>query len=51
MWSWGDQPVDVFEEEFVAEAFSGAGKLNHGTGLSSHKFRAAERLQSAELKS
>ena len=27
----GDQPVDVFEEKFVAEAFSGAGKLDHGT--------------------
>ena len=28
-----DQPVRVFEEKFVAEAFSGAGKLNHGTGI------------------
>ena len=28
-----DQPVRVFEEEFVAEPFSGAGKLNHGSGL------------------
>ena len=25
-----DEPVRVFEEEFVAETFSGAGKLNHG---------------------
>ena len=25
----GNQPVDVFEEQFVAEAFSGAGKLDH----------------------
>ena len=24
-----DEPVRVFEEEFVAESFSGAGKLNH----------------------
>ncbi len=24
-----DEPVRVFEEQFVAEAFSGAGKLNH----------------------
>ena len=36
-----DQPVRVFEEEFVAEAFSGAGKLNHGLELSSHKAGAA----------
>ena len=28
-----DQPVHVFEEEFVAETFSGAGKLNHGAGV------------------
>jgi hypothetical protein len=33
------QPVCVFEEEFVAEAFSGAGKLDHGLELSSHKNR------------
>ena len=33
----GNQPVDVFEEEFVAETFSGAGKLDHGLHLSSHK--------------
>jgi hypothetical protein len=24
-----DEPVRVFEEQFVAESFSGAGKLNH----------------------
>ena len=24
-----DQPVEVFEQEFVAEAFAGAGKLDH----------------------
>src|SRR4029077_10363332 len=34
------KPVCVFEEEFVAEAFSGAGKLDHGLELSSHKTRA-----------
>ena len=34
-----DEPVRVFEEEFVAETFSGAGKLNHGLELSSHKNR------------
>jgi hypothetical protein len=28
-----DEPVRVFEEEFVAETFSGAGKLDHGTGV------------------
>jgi len=32
-----NQPIRVFEEEFVAETFSGAGKLNHGLELSSHK--------------
>ena len=32
-----DQPVDVFEKKFVAETFSGAGKLNHGLDSSSHK--------------
>ena len=31
-----DEPVRVFEEEFVAETFSGAGKLNHGSLLWSH---------------
>jgi hypothetical protein len=34
---WRDQPVCVFEEKFVAETFSGAGKLDHGTDLSSHE--------------
>ena len=29
----GDQPVDIFEKKFMAEAFSGAGKLNHGTAI------------------
>jgi hypothetical protein len=24
-----DQPVDIFKQKFVAEAFSGGGKLNH----------------------
>ncbi len=33
----GDEPVDVFEEKFVAETFSGARKLDHETALSSHK--------------
>ena len=33
----GNEPVDVFEEKFVAETFSGARKLDHGTALSSHK--------------
>ena len=28
-----DEPVRVFEKEFVAETFSGAGKLNHGAGV------------------
>ena len=28
-----DEPVRVFEEKFVAEAFSGAGELNHGAGV------------------
>ena len=37
MRSWRDEPVDVFEEEFVAETFSGARKLDHETALSSHK--------------
>src|SRR5258706_8465204 len=34
-----DQPVGVFKKKFVAEAFSGAGKLNHGLDSSSHKKR------------
>ncbi len=34
-----DQPVGVFEKEFVAETFSGAGKLDHGLDSSSHKKR------------
>ncbi len=29
-----DQPVRIFEEKFVAEAFAGAGKLDHGLELS-----------------
>ena len=29
-----DQPVGVFEKKFVAETFSGGGKLNHGLELS-----------------
>jgi hypothetical protein len=33
----GDKPIRVFEEKFVAETFSGAGKLDHGLKLSSHK--------------
>src|SRR5580704_2160490 len=32
-----DEPVGVFKKEFVAETFSGAGKLNHGLDSSSHK--------------
>ena len=32
-----DEPVGIFEEKLVAEAFSGAGKLNHGLDSSSHK--------------
>ncbi len=32
-----DQPVGVFKKKFVAETFSGAGKLNHGLDSSSHK--------------
>ena len=28
-----DQPIYIFEQEFVAETFSGAGKLNHGTAF------------------
>ena len=32
-----NQPVDIFEEKLVAEAFSGAGKLDHEMELSSHK--------------
>src|ERR1700689_1661739 len=34
-----DQPVGVFKKKFVAEAVSGAGKLNHGLESSSHKER------------
>jgi hypothetical protein len=26
---WGDQPVEVLEEDFGAEALSGLGELNH----------------------
>ena len=40
-----DEPVRVFEEEFVAETFSGAGKLNHGLELSSHKSTCRYRLR------
>ena len=36
-----DQPLRVFEEQFVAETFSGAGQLNHGLELWSHKAGAA----------
>src|SRR5580704_12386870 len=32
-----DQPVGVFKKKFVAETFSGAGKLDHGLDSSSHK--------------
>ncbi len=32
-----DQPVGVFKKKFVAEAFSGARKLDHGLDSSSHK--------------
>ena len=34
-----DQPVGVFKKKFVAETFSGAGKLDHGLDSSSHKKR------------
>jgi hypothetical protein len=40
-----DQPVGVFKKKFVAETFSGAGKLDHGLDSSSHKteYRVAPR--------
>ncbi len=40
-----DQPVGVFKKKFVAETFSGAGKLDHGLDSSSHKteYRVARR--------
>jgi len=28
--AWRDEPVGIFKKKFVAETFSGAGKLNHG---------------------